>query len=77
MLRTLTSEQKADWKSSLTKLVHAYNCTHSGVTGFSPYYLLHGRSPRLPVDLLFNLQPREAKETYTEYVQNWQNRMRL
>ena len=76
MLRTLTSEQKADWKSSLTKLVHAYNCTRSGVTGFSPYYLLYGRSPRLPVDLLFNLQPREAKETYTEYVQNWQNRMR-
>ena len=76
MLRTLTSEQKTDWKSSLTKLVHAYNCTRSGVTGFSPYYLLYGRSPRLPVDLLFNLQPREAKETYTEYVQNWQNRMR-
>lgn len=76
MLRTLTSEQKADWKSSLTKIVHAYNCTRSGVTGFSPYYLLFGRSPRLPVDLLFNLQPREAKETYSEYVKNWQNRMR-
>ena len=76
MLCTLTSEQKADWKSSLTKLVHAYNCTRSGVTGFSPYYLLYGRSPRLPVDLLFNLQPREAKESYIEYVQNWLNRMR-
>ncbi len=76
MLRTLTSVQKADWKSSLTKMVHAYNCTRSGVTGFSPYYLLYGRSPRLPVDLLFNLQPREAKERYTEYVQNWRNRMR-
>lgn len=66
MLRTLTSEQKADWKSSLTKMVHTYNCTRNGVTGFSPYYFLYGRSPRLPVDLLFNLQPREAKETYTE-----------
>lgn len=75
-LRTLTSEHKADWKGSLTKIVHAYNCTRSGVTGFSPYYLLFGRPPRLPVDLLFNLQPREAKETYSEYVKNWQNRMR-
>ncbi|XP_056134577.1 uncharacterized protein lrrc74b [Lampris incognitus] len=56
-------------------MLHAYNCTRSGVTGFSPYYLLYGRSPRLPVDLLFNLQPSETKETYTEYVQNWQNRM--
>lgn len=61
MLRMLTNTQKAYWKSSLSKLVHTYNCTRSGVTGFSPYFLLDGRSPRLPIDLLFNLQPSETK----------------
>lgn len=75
MLRTLTQKQKADWKSSLPKMVHAYNCTRSEATGFSPYYLLYGRSPRLPVDLLFNLQPSETSESYAEYVRNWQTRM--
>ena len=31
----------------------AYNATHSAVTGYSPYYLLFGRRPRIPVDYLF------------------------
>ena len=45
MLGTLTSEQKKDWKSHV-----------SAATGFSPYYLLFGREPRLPVDVEFGLQ---------------------
>ena len=31
----------------------AYNATRSAVTGYSPYYLLFGRRPRIPVDYLF------------------------
>ena len=31
----------------------AYNATCSTVTGYSPYYLLFGRRPRIPVDYLF------------------------
>ena len=31
----------------------AYNATCSAVTGYSPYYLLFGRRPRIPVDYLF------------------------
>ena len=40
MLRTLTPEQKRDWKSHIPALVHTYNCTSNAATGFSPYYLL-------------------------------------
>lgn len=63
MLRTLTESQKSNWKDSLNKLLYAYNCTRSEVTGFSPFYLLYGRSPRLPVDMPFCNQK--------EYVQKW------
>ena len=56
MLGTLTPEQKKDWKSHVPALVHAYNCTRNTATGFSPYFLLFGREPRLQVDMEFGLQ---------------------
>ncbi|RXN17604.1 Retrovirus-related Pol poly from transposon [Labeo rohita] len=75
MLRTLNDANKADWKNSLSKVIHAYNCTRCESTGFSPYYLLFGRSPWLPIDLMFNLQVNEKQQSYADYVANWRARM--
>ena len=72
MLRTLPENQKSKWKDSLNKVVHAYNCTRNDVTGFSPFYLLFRRSPRLPVDLMFGLSRDEACVTHRGYAEKWQ-----
>ena len=55
MLGTLSPSEKSDWKSYLAPITHAYNCSRNEVTGFSPYFLMFGRHPRLPVDVLFGL----------------------
>ncbi len=70
LLKTLT-EQKLSWKDELNKLVFAYNCTKSEVTGFSPFYLMFSRSPRLPVDALFGLNPNKGSIDHSEYVERW------
>ena len=66
MLGTLTPEQKKDWKNHVSAMVHAYNCAKNTATGFSPYYLLFGREPRLPVDVEFGLQRENQKGPLSE-----------
>ena len=56
MLGTLTPEQKKDWKTYVPAMAHAYNCTKNTAIGFSPYYLLFGREPRLPIDVELGLK---------------------
>ena len=53
MIGKLEEDRKACWLEHLPELLMAYNATCSAVTGYSPYYLLFGRRPRIPVDYLF------------------------
>ena len=75
MLRTLPKEFKSDWKNHVQKMVHAYNCTQNDSTGYSPHFLLYGRQPRLPVDLLFSLDNAEGAVEYQSYVSKWKQCM--
>ena len=65
MLGTLPKKKKSEWKNHIGTLVHAYNCTQNSVMGFSPYYLMFGRHPCLPVDVALGLAPHTITEPNT------------
>lgn len=71
MIRSLDAEEKKDWKSHLPSLTHAYNCTKHEATGFSPYQLMFGRSPKLPADTIMGLPGNvgvQKPQSYEDYV---------
>lgn len=55
MLRTLNHAQKKNWKAYIPTLVHAYNFTRHESTKVPPFYLIFGKEPRLPLDIVFGL----------------------
>ena len=54
----------------LGSVLIAYNATQSLVMGYSPYYLMFGQRPRLPIDLLFpTCREHNLTRTIDEYVE--------
>ena len=76
MLGTLPIENKINWQDWVSNLTHAYNCAITKVTGFSPYFLMFGREPRIPVDEEFGITfPKTRRNTVKQYVENLGNRL--
>ena len=77
MLGTLSEEEKSDWKSHLGCMTHAYNCTKLASTTYSPYYLMFGRHPRLPIDVEFGLNKPNCSDNSSKsrYIQKLRRRL--
>ena len=76
MLVALPGKQKGMWREQVPTLVYAYNCTRNNVTDFSPYYLMFGRKPHLPIDILFGTNTADLKgNASTKYVKDLKSRI--
>ena len=76
MLGTLPKETKSHWPEYVSTLVHAYNCSRSKTTGFSPYFLMYGRHPLLPIDIEYGVRTGDLVASTTHsYVQKLQKRL--
>ena len=77
MLGTLPTHAKKNWKEWLATLTHAYNCTVSSVTGFSPYFLMFGRTPKIPLDIEMEVTLVEQENvSYQNYAKKLQARLK-
>ena len=76
LLRTLSKEQKRKWPQYIKEMVFFYNSTPHKSTGESPFLMLFGREPHLPLDLLTtNPAPGEYTST-SEYLSLHLERLR-
>jgi len=76
MLGTLEEDAKADWKSHVAPMVHAYNVTIHKSTGYSPYYLMFGRHPKLAIDAMLGLSANDDRyQSKHEYIKQLRDRL--
>ena len=77
MIGKLDPEKRRKWPAHIGSIIIAYNSIRSLVTGYSPYYLMFGRRPRLPIDLLFPMcQTQMLTHTIDEYIASLYNHLR-
>ena len=77
MLSTLPIHAKRNWQEWVTNLTHAYNCTVSSVTGFSPYFLMFGRTRKIPLDTEMGMTLVDQEPTsYQNYAKKLQARLK-
>ena len=66
LIKSLGVTERRKWPDALPHLVMIYNTTPHSVTGISPYTLMFGRKPVLPVDQLLNNTRLNWNEDYVQ-----------
>lgn len=77
LLRTLPSFRKTDWADYLPQMLFCYNTTPHQATGETPYYLLFGQEPRLPIDFLLGRVPEPIAGSVNAWVTEHQTRLQI
>ena len=62
LIKSLESSRRNHWPDLLQHLVFMYNSTPHSVTGFTPYSLMFGREPMVPLDHLLHRTSRSWDE---------------
>jgi hypothetical protein len=66
MLSMFVNRYQSDWDKHINACQFAYRSAVNSSTSYSPFYLLHGREPRFPIDAM--LQRREYYDNKDDYI---------
>lgn len=77
LLRTLRPDQKCDWPLYLPQITFSYNTTIHQSTGESPYFLMFGQEPHLPIDFLLGRVKETPAGSVNDWVQEHQQRLQV
>ncbi|UYV64979.1 hypothetical protein LAZ67_3002638, partial [Cordylochernes scorpioides] len=66
MLSMYVDVNQKDWDEILPFVTFAYNTAKQESTGFSPFFLVHGREAETPLDLLFPKFPSEDEDDFIQ-----------
>uniref|UniRef100_A0A8C6P3V4 Integrase catalytic domain-containing protein n=1 Tax=Nothobranchius furzeri TaxID=105023 RepID=A0A8C6P3V4_NOTFU len=68
-----------EWDNYLKQVAFAYNTTVHASTGYTPYYLIHGREARVPVDVLVPKQavPSDLPLSHADFVSAMRDRLEV
>jgi len=77
LAKTVQSNQR-NWDTCLPKALFAYRTAIHESTGYTPFHLMFGRSPQLPIDVMLGRvdDQSEAFAAYTPYVQELHEKLR-
>lgn len=76
LLRTLPVTKKRDWSCYLPHVTFSYNTTAHLSTGESPFFLMFGQDPQLPVDFLLGRVPEPTAGSTHDWIVEHQTRLR-
>ncbi|UYV79839.1 K02A2.6-like, partial [Cordylochernes scorpioides] len=70
MMAMYIDERHQNWDEILPFVTFAYNSSIQDTTGYSPYFLIHGREPLTFLDSTFDMPEFSKHKDYDEYVSN-------
>ena len=75
MLSKEIEEHQKDWDDHLQKVLFAYRTAVHDTTGYTPYFIISGGSPNLPIDILLGRAQTQGQEL-PDYVKKTQSSLK-
>jgi predicted nucleic acid-binding protein len=66
-LKIYCEKKPGNWDKYISSICFAYNTSLNAATGFSPFYLMYGRHPRLPTEILQSDNYNEFEHDLKQY----------